>query len=182
MRGAMPRMHRAPTETPIERSSVTRGDGQGAYRGNGSGSRASPGGRSGASLPRGRGPRDRADRRTSRSLAGDGQGVLLRPVDANKRPTAPSCGTQPPALGGAAEADPSRRSESRPRALRARTSHHEETSFPRRTFSALGRLSSTAGRLGFSCPTGSRNAAVRRNSPVTTATRRVWQSPRLLAG
>ena len=67
------------TETPIERGSVTRRDGQGVDRGNGSGSRASPGGRPGASLPRVRGPLDQADRRSSRSLSGDGQGVLLRP-------------------------------------------------------------------------------------------------------
>ena len=67
------------TETPIERGSVTRRDGQGVDRGNGSGSRASPGGRPGASLPRVRGPLGQADRRSSRSLSGDGQGVLLRP-------------------------------------------------------------------------------------------------------
>ena len=67
------------TETPIERGSVTRCDGQGVDRGNGSGSRASTGGRPGAALPRVRGPLDPADRRPARSLAGDGQGVLLRP-------------------------------------------------------------------------------------------------------
>ena len=50
------------TETPIDRGSVTRCDGQGVNRGNGSGSRASPGGRTGAALPRVRGPLDRADR------------------------------------------------------------------------------------------------------------------------
>jgi hypothetical protein len=68
------------TETPIERVSVTRCDGQGVNRGNGSGSRASPGGRPSASLPRVRGPLDQADRRPPRSLAGDGQGVPLRPI------------------------------------------------------------------------------------------------------
>ena len=67
------------TETPIERGSVTRRDGQGVNRGNGSGSRASPGGCPGAPLPRVRGPLDQADRRPARPLAGDGQGVLLRP-------------------------------------------------------------------------------------------------------
>ena len=71
---------RTSTKTPIERGSVTRCDGRGVNRGIGSGSRASPGGRSGAALPRGRGPLDQADRRPSRSLSGDGQGVLLRPV------------------------------------------------------------------------------------------------------
>jgi hypothetical protein len=39
------------TETPIERGSVTRRDGQGVNRGNGSGSRASPSGGRGAALP-----------------------------------------------------------------------------------------------------------------------------------
>ena len=68
------------TETPTERGSVTRCDGHGGNRGFRSGWRASPGGRPGASLPRVRGPLDQADRRPSRSLAGDGQGVLLRPV------------------------------------------------------------------------------------------------------
>ena len=58
---------------------MTRCDGQGVNRGNGSGSRASPGGRSGASLPRVRGPVDQADRGSSRPLARDDQGVLLRP-------------------------------------------------------------------------------------------------------
>ena len=67
------------TETPIERGSVTRCDGQGVDRGNGSGSRASPSGGAGTALPRVRGPLDPADRRPARSLAGDGQGVLLRP-------------------------------------------------------------------------------------------------------
>ena len=71
---------RTSTETPIERGSVTRCDGRGVNRGNGSGSRASTGGRPGAALPRVRGPLDQADRRPSRSLAGDRQGVLLRPV------------------------------------------------------------------------------------------------------
>ena len=66
------------TETPMERGSVTRCYGQGVIRGNVSGSRASPGGRSGASLPRVRGPVDPADRRPPRSLAGDDQGVLPR--------------------------------------------------------------------------------------------------------
>ena len=60
--------------------------------------------------------------------------------------------------------------------------HHEETSFPDGRCSALGRLSSTAGRLGFSCSTGSRNGAARRNSPATTETRRVCRSPRSLVG
>ena len=69
-----------PTETPIERGSLSRRDGQGDNRGNGSGSRASPGRRPGAALPRVRGPLDQADRRSSRSVFGDGQGVLLRPV------------------------------------------------------------------------------------------------------
>ena len=67
------------TETPIERGSVTRCDGHGVNRGIGSGSRASPGGRPGAPLPRVRGPVDPADRRPSGPFAGDGQGVLPRP-------------------------------------------------------------------------------------------------------
>ena len=58
---------------------MTRCDGQRVKRRNRPGSRASPGGRPGAALPRVRGPLDQADRRPSRSLAGDGQGVLLRP-------------------------------------------------------------------------------------------------------
>ncbi len=70
---------RSATKTPIERGSVTRCDGHGVNRGNGSGSRASPGGRPGASLPRVRGPLDQGDRGPARPLAGDGQGVLLRP-------------------------------------------------------------------------------------------------------
>ena len=73
------------SETPIERGSVPPCDGQGVNRGNGSGSPASPGGRPGAALPGLRGPLDQADRRPSRSLAGDGQGVLLRPDGATKR-------------------------------------------------------------------------------------------------
>ena len=36
--------------------------------------------------------------------------------------------------------------------------------------------------LGFSCSTGSRNGAARRNSPATTETRRVCRSPRSLVG
>ena len=36
--------------------------------------------------------------------------------------------------------------------------------------------------LGFSCSAGSRNGAARRNSPATTATRRVWRSRRSLVG
>jgi hypothetical protein len=67
------------TETPIERGSVSRCDGRGVNGRAGSGSRASPGGRPGASLPRVRGSLDQADRRPSRSLSGDRQGVLLRP-------------------------------------------------------------------------------------------------------
>ena len=67
------------TATPFERGSVTCCDGQGVKRGNGSGSRASSCGRPGASLPRLRGPLDQADRRPSRPLSSDGQGVLLRP-------------------------------------------------------------------------------------------------------
>ncbi len=67
------------TETPSQRGSVAGRDGQGVNRENGSGSRASPGGRLGAPLPRVRRPLDQADRRSPRSLAGDGQGVLLRP-------------------------------------------------------------------------------------------------------
>ena len=70
---------RTSTKTPIDRGSVTRCDGRGVNRGKRSGSRASPGGRLGAALPRVRGPLDQADRRPSRSLSGDSQGVLLRP-------------------------------------------------------------------------------------------------------
>ncbi len=40
----------------------------------------------------------------------------------------------------------------------------------------------TAGRLGFSWATGSGNGAARRNSPVTTGTRRVCRSRRSLVG
>ena len=69
-----------PTETPTKRGSVTRCDGQGISRGNGSGSRASPGGRPGAALPRVRGALDQADRRPPRTLPSDHQGLLLRPV------------------------------------------------------------------------------------------------------
>jgi hypothetical protein len=58
---------------------VTGCGGQGVKRRSRSGSRASPGGRVGAALPRIRGPLDQADRRPPRSLAGDGQGVFLRP-------------------------------------------------------------------------------------------------------
>ena len=58
---------------------MVRCDGQGVNRGHWSGSRASAGGRPGAPLPRVRGPLDQADRRPSRSLVGDRQGVLLRP-------------------------------------------------------------------------------------------------------
>jgi hypothetical protein len=58
---------------------VTPCDGQGGNRGTESGSRASTGGRTGAPLPRGRGPVDRADCRSPRPLAGHRQGVLLRP-------------------------------------------------------------------------------------------------------
>ncbi len=64
-------------ETPIERGSVTRCDGQGVNRGSGSGSRASTGGGLGAPLPRVRGPLDQADRRPSRPLSGNSQGILL---------------------------------------------------------------------------------------------------------
>ena len=60
--------------------------------------------------------------------------------------------------------------------------HHEETSFPDGRWSALGWLSSRPVGLGFSCSTGSRNGAARRNSPATTETRRVCRSPRSLAG
>ena len=60
-------------------------DGQGVKRGNGSGSRASSCGRPGASLPRLRGPLDQADRRPSRPLSSDGQGVLLRPDERKAR-------------------------------------------------------------------------------------------------
>ena len=67
------------TETPTERGSVNRCDGQDVNRGNWSGCRAAPGGRPGAPLPRVRGPLDKADRRPYRPLARDGQGVLLRP-------------------------------------------------------------------------------------------------------
>ncbi len=66
-------------ETPIERASVARCDEQGVNRRNGSSSRVSPGGRLGAPLPRVRGPLDQADRRPSRPLTGDDQGLLLRP-------------------------------------------------------------------------------------------------------
>ena len=44
---------------------------------------------------------------------------------------------------------------------------------PRRVLLALVWLSSTSGRLRFSCSTVSRNGAARRDSPATTATRRV---------
>ena len=60
--------------------------------------------------------------------------------------------------------------------------HHEETSFPDGRCSALGWLSSTAGRLGVLMLDGSRNGAARRNSPATTETRRVCRSPRSLVG
>ena len=84
-----------------ERSSVTRCDGQGVNRGNGSGSRASTGGRPGAPLPRVRGPVDRADRRASRPLASDGEGLHLR-SDRGE-----GAGGQGPATkGGAAAAAP----------------------------------------------------------------------------
>ena len=60
-------------------SSLNRCDGNGVSFGSRPGCRPSPGGRPGAALPRVRGPLDQADRRPARSLAGDGQGVLLRP-------------------------------------------------------------------------------------------------------
>ena len=60
--------------------------------------------------------------------------------------------------------------------------HHEETSFADGSFLRLVWLSSTSGRLGFLCSTASRNGAARRNSPATTATRRVCRSPRSLVG
>ena len=53
-------------------------DGQRAQRENRSGCGAPPSGRPRAALPRVRGPVDPADRRPTRSLSGDGQGVLLR--------------------------------------------------------------------------------------------------------
>ena len=67
------------TETLIERGSVIRCDRQGVYRENGSGCRASPGGRPGAPLPGVRGALHQADRGSSWSLAGHDQGVFLRP-------------------------------------------------------------------------------------------------------
>ncbi len=66
------------SETPIERGSVIRCGRQGVNRENGSGSRASPGRRAGATLPRVRGALHQADRGSSWSLAGDDQGVFLR--------------------------------------------------------------------------------------------------------
>ena len=58
------------SERPILLGSVTRCDRQGVNRGNGSGSRASPGGRPGAALPGVRGPLDQADSRPARAFAG----------------------------------------------------------------------------------------------------------------
>ncbi len=57
-------------ETPIDRGSVTRCDGEGVNRANGWGCRASAGGRLGTALPRVRRPFDQADRRPARSLIG----------------------------------------------------------------------------------------------------------------
>ena len=53
---------------------------QGANRRLGPGSRAAPGGRSGAPLPRVGGPLDPRDRGPARAFAGHHQGVLLRPI------------------------------------------------------------------------------------------------------
>ena len=58
---------------------MTRCDGHSVNRGNGSGSRASPGGGPRATLPRVRGSLDQGDRRPPGSLAGHDQGLLLRP-------------------------------------------------------------------------------------------------------
>ena len=61
--------------------------------------------------------------------------------------------------------------------------HHEETSFPDGRFSALGWLSSTAGRLGVLMLDRVDGTAPRgANSPATTETRRVCRSPRSLVG
>ena len=77
-------------------------DGRRAQRENRSGCGASSSGRPRAALPRVRGPVDPADRRPPRSLAGDGQGVLLtgekaRAVKARYVGVCPGCGayTQP---------------------------------------------------------------------------------------
>ena len=93
------------TETPTERGSLTRRDGQGVNRGNGSCSGASPGGRPGSALPRVRGPLDQADRRSARTLAGDDQGVLLRP---DRREGAGGQGPLRRACAAAAARTPSR--------------------------------------------------------------------------
>jgi len=77
--GGSIRASRPRRKTPIERGSVTSVTGKASNRGERSGSRAAPGGRPGAALPRVRGPLHRADRGPSRAVAGDGQGVLLRP-------------------------------------------------------------------------------------------------------
>ncbi len=73
------------TEMPIGRGSVTRSDGQGVNRGNGSGSRACRAVtlarhyRPFRDIPVVRGPLDRTHDRPSRPLGRDDQGVLLRP-------------------------------------------------------------------------------------------------------
>jgi hypothetical protein len=54
---------------------------------------------------------------------------------------------------------------------------------PRRTFfCARPAVQHRRYASGFSCSTGSRNGAARRNSPATTETMRVWRSPRSLVG
>ena len=68
------------TKTPIERGSVARRDGRRVNRGNGSCFSSVVGRSPGATLPRGRGPVDRRDRRSLGSLLADGEGVLLRPI------------------------------------------------------------------------------------------------------
>ena len=141
-------------------------DGQGVNRGNESGSRASPGGRPGAALPRVRGPLDPADRRPTRSLAGNGQGVLLRPSDANKGPS----WEREAELGG--------------RELRSHVPAAAPRGeiLPRRAIFCAGLAVQLFRWLGFSCSTGLRNGAVRRNSPATIETMRVCRSRRSLVG
>ena len=76
---ARPYLRATSAETPIERGSVTGVTGDASSAGTDRVRRASPGGLPGAPFPRVRGPLDRADRRSSRSLTGDDQGVFLRP-------------------------------------------------------------------------------------------------------
>ena len=78
VRCSQPRELTSP-KTPIDEGSVNGCDGRSVSFGARSGSRASPSGRPSAPLPRVRGPLDRADRRPSRSLPRNDQGVLLRP-------------------------------------------------------------------------------------------------------